>query len=286
MSIVLDELLRVSLCDRAVSYELRDALLYALSVGFGRDPLDALELPFVFERNDLRVVPTLAIPVSSLGLLKETGVDMSGVLHVRQSLELHRPLAASASLLVDSRVSFVFDRGEGRGALVGINTTARDAADGVPIFATTMTVLARKDGGFGGPAGETPPYHPIPDRAPDHTVSLKTRGDAALLYRLMGDFNPIHADPQLAQRAGFERPILHGLCTYGIAARAVILRACAGSVERIKELDARFSAPVIPGDEIVTDLWIDDDHVAFCCRVPERNAKVIDNGYARIEANT
>jgi acyl dehydratase len=257
------------------SYTDRDAMLYALSVGFGTR---AEDLPFVYERPVLRTVPSMAVVLASTGLLMQTGVNMTKVLHGAQSLTLHRPLPASAEIVAESRVLEAFDRGTEKGAVLQIETVARSVDDDAPLFTFMMTIVARGDGGFGGSSAAPPKPHLLPDREADREVSLQTRDDQALLYRLNGDRNPLHADPAFAARAGFARPILHGLCSYGIACRAVIATACNYDGDRIKRFDARFSAPAYPGDTLATDLWIDGDVVSFRVRAVERKTTVIDNG--------
>ncbi len=256
-------------------YTDREAILYALSVGFGRLPE---ELPFVFERPALKTVPTMAVVLASTGLLYKTGVDMTKVLHGEQSLVLHRPLPPAAEIVAHSRVVEAYDKGAGKGAVLQLDTIAVLASDNEPLFTTTMTAIARADGGFGGCQSAPPAPHVLPDRSADAIVSLRTRNDQALLYRLNGDRNPLHADPAFAARAGFDRPILHGLCSYGIACRAVVSQACSYDADRIESFAARFSAPAFPGDTIETELWRDGDVVSFRCTAMERKATIINNG--------
>lgn len=278
MPLAYDHLMSLTLRDRPFSYCERDTMLYGLSIGMGRDPLDKAELPFVYEGAGLRAVPTMAVVLASTGIIRQTWVDFSRVLHGEQRLTLHRPLPASGAILADSRVVEAYDKGPERGAVLLLETRARDAGDGADLFTFVMTIMARGDGGFGGASGAGPDPHPVPDRAPDHAVALATRPDAALLYRLNGDRNPLHADPDIARRAGFDRPVLHGLCTYGIACRAVLKAVAGHDPAAIRAFDARFSSPVFPGDEIVTDIWRDGPVVSFRCRVPERGAVVLNNG--------
>lgn len=264
--------------DMKFAYTERDAMLYALSVGMGTDPVDTAELPFVYEGATLRAVPTMAVVLASTGIIRKTGADFTKILHAKQRLVLHRPLPVSGELLADSRVAEVYDKGAGKGAVLVLETSARSAKDDQPLFTFLMTILARGDGGFGGPQGSGPPPHTIPYRPPDASDVYQTRPDAALLYRLNADRNPLHADPAIAAKAGFERPILHGLATYGIACRAVLKTACGYDSSRVRSFDARFSAPVYPGDEVVTDIWIEGASVLFRARVPARDAVVLNNG--------
>lgn len=278
MAISLEALKALEINDMRFAYGERETMLYALSVGMGRDPLDARELPFVFEGAGLQAVPTMAVVLASTGIIRKTGVDFAKVLHGDQRLTLHRPLPVAGELLANSRVAAVYDKGAGKGAVLLLETTARSAADNMPLFTFVMTIMARGDGGFGGPQGSGPEPNQLPERAPDHTDVFGTRPEAALLYRLNGDRNPLHADPSMAARAGFTRPILHGLATYGIACRALLRAVCDYDAGRVRSFDARFSAPVYPGEEIATDIWRDGDVLSFRCRVPARDAVVLNNG--------
>jgi acyl dehydratase len=256
----------------------RETMLYALSIGLGRDPLDEQELRFVFEQPALKAVPSMATVLARIPLLRDSGVDYARVVHGEQRLVLHRPLPAEGELIADARVTAAYDKGPGRGAIILSETAVRSASDGAPLFTLGSTVFARGDGGFGGPAGPGPAPHSIPGRPPDLSERLATEKGQALLYRLNGDRNPLHADPALARRVGFAAPILHGLCTYGIACRAVLRTVCRYDPARIVGFDVRFSAPVYPGDALLVEMWVDGPIVSFRCRVPERDAVVIDHG--------
>jgi acyl dehydratase len=265
-------------------YTDRETMLYAIGVGMGRDPYDENELPFVFEKSELKTVPSMATVLARTPLLKDCGYDYSKVVHGEQRLTLHRPLPQEAELIADTRVTEAYDKGPGKGAVIYTETKARSAADGKPMFTLGSTTFARGDGGFGGPAGSGPDPHKIPERKPDLSLALETRVDQALLYRLNGDRNPLHADPELAKRVGFPVPILHGLCTYGTACRAVLQAACKYDHRRITSFDVRFSAPVYPGETIITDMWVDGPVVSFRCRLKEREAIVINNGKCMLAA--
>ena len=264
--------------DRAFAYDDRDAILYALGAGMGRDPLDERELRFVYEGEDFVAMPTLAVVVARSGLARQLPINYAQVLHGEQSLTVHRPLPTAARLLADTRITRILDKGAGKGALIYADTVARLANTGEPLFTTGMTLFARGDGGFGGTGEGAPAVHRMPDRAPDHVFVTQTRRDQALLYRLSGDRNPLHADPATAKRAGFPQPILHGLCTYAIACRAVLASVADYRPERIRDFAVRFTSPVYPGDAIETDLWVDGGIVSFRCRVSDRAVTVIDNG--------
>ena len=267
------------------SYTDRETMLYAIGIGMGADPLDQNELPFVFEKAALKTVPSMATVLTRIPLLKDCGYDYTKVVHGEQGLTLHRPLPAEGELIAGARVTAAYDKGAGKGAVIYTETTARSAADGQAMFTLRSVTFARGDGGFGGPAGSGPAPHPLPDRKPDVTVTLATRKDQALLYRLNGDRNPLHADPELARRVGFPAPILHGLCTYGVACRAILQSVVAYDHARITGFDVRFSAPVYPGETIATDLWVDGTMVSFRCRIPQRdNVVVINNGKCLLAA--
>jgi acyl dehydratase len=263
---------------RRFAYTDRDTMLYALAAGMGRDPLDERELRFTYEGENFAAMPTLAVVVARSGLPRSLPINYGMVLHGEQSLRLHRPLPTSAELVADTRLTGILDKGEGKGALIYHQTVARLAADDSPLFTLGATIFARGDGGFGGPAGSTRSIHAAPERAPDALHVTDTRCDQALLYRLTGDRNPLHADPAVARLAGFPAPILHGLCTYAIACRAILASVCDYDATLIAGFDVRFTSPVYPGDRIETDIWVDGKVVSFRCRVAEREVTVLNGG--------
>ena len=265
-----------SVVDEPLEYTERDAMLYALGVGFGDG--DSRELPYVYEGHGLSTVPSMASMMLPATLLDDCGLDGDRMLHREQRLELFRPLPPAAKLLANHRVTGVFDRGTGKGAMILIESQLRRASDDTALFVLGNSVLARGDGGFGGPAGAGPAPHSLPEHEPDLSCDIETRPDQALLFRLCGDFNPLHADPAVARRAGFDGPILHGRCTFGIACHAILKTICDYDFTLIRGLDVRFRAPVYPGDVVTTDMWQDGNIVSFRCRVAARNAVVIDNG--------
>jgi acyl dehydratase len=266
---------------RRFSWSERDTMLYALAVGMGSDPLDRQELPFVYEEG-LKALPTLVTVVAwGAGFSAERlGLNRGQTLHGEEAITLHRPLPCSGEVIADSRVSAVYDKGE-RGAIVERQICLTDAASHELIATITRTAFARADGGFGGPP-QPQSSADSPTRKPDVVLQFATRKDQALLYRLCGDRNPLHADPDVARAAGFEAPLLHGLCTYGICCRAVIQAFCDYEPGRLKSHAVRFSAPVFPGDVVSVKLWKDGEQVWFEAVVAARNATVIRNGRSRV----
>jgi len=265
--------------EETVVWKDRDSMLYALGIGLGSDPLNAEELPFVYE-NGLKAVPTFATILAQTEgygrLIARSGINFARVVHGEETVELHRPLAPEGEGRVSSRVVAVYDKGD-KGAVMIVETTIKDQG-GDAIATLRASIFARADGGFGGSSeGEAGP-HKAPDRPADLSLDFPTRPDQALLYRLSGDRNPLHADPAFAKMVGFDRPILHGLCTFGITCRAVLQGYTAFDPARVKSHQARFSAPVFPGETVSVDLWRDGDVVSFEARVRARDAVVIKNG--------
>jgi acyl dehydratase len=265
-------------------FEVRDTMLYALGVGAGADPLDESDLKFVFEEG-LVALPTMAVVLGYPGFWAKdpaTGIDWKRLLHGEQGLVLHKPLPASGTVIGRTRVTGLVDKGEGRGALLYSERDIVDKATGDLLATTTSTTFLRGDGGFGGPSGPTPRPHAIPERPSDTTLDLATLPQAALIYRLSGDYNPLHASPRVAAAGGFPRPILHGLCTYAVAGRAILEATCGNDPARLKVLNVRFTAPVFPGETIRTEMWRDGSVVSFRASVVERGLVVLDNGRAEI----
>lgn len=280
-----DKLLALNIPDIEHRYSDKDVILYALGAGLGSDPLDRDQLDFVYEKN-LKVLPTFALVMAySAFWLRdlETGIDFVRVVHGEQSLTLHRALQPRGYVIGRSRILDVIDKGADKGALVYSEREIVDGADGGKIATLRQTVFCRGDGGFGGPKREGPAPHRIPERAPDHVCELPTQPDMALIYRLSGDVNPLHADPDLARQAGFARPILHGLATLAVAGHAVLKTLCGYDPDRVKAIAGRFSAPVFPGETIRTELWRDRDIVSFRSRVAGRDAVAIDHGRVELQ---
>ncbi|TGD71263.1 MaoC family dehydratase [Mangrovimicrobium sediminis] len=269
--------------DVPFSYADTQMLLYNLSVGMGRDPYDENELPYVFEHPALKVVPTAATVLGGGGaaILGAVDIDWTMVLHGEQRLTCHRPLPAAAELIGSTYISEVVDKGPEKGAIVTLEVDVR-LAGGEPLYTMQNVIFMRGNGGCGGLATSAATPHTLPEREPDMVHVSETRQDQALLYRLNGDRNPLHAEPAFAARAGFPKPILHGLCSYGIACRALLASVCDYDPARIRRFDVRFTSPVFPGETIHTDIWVDGDAVSFRCRVPARDIVSINNGYCEL----
>jgi len=262
----------------------QDCSLYALSLGAGQDPMDAGDLRYVVEGPAMRALPSMAVVLGYPGFwLRDpaTGVDALRLVHGEQSLTLHAPLPVQGEVIGRSRVTGLVDRGAGKGALLYSERVILDAETGAKLATLGQTTFLRGDGGFGGQSGPVKPPAPEPEGAPDLAIDLQTRPEMALLYRLNGDHNPLHSDPAVAVAAGFPRPILHGLASFGVVARALLRGACGDDPARFGHMECRFSAPVFPGETIRTEIWLRDGGAAFRARVVEREVVVIGNGLLR-----
>ena len=265
-------------------YDERDTILYALGIGLGAEPTDPRQLRFVYEQG-LQALPSMGVILGYPGFwLRDarSGADWRRLVHGEQSIEILKPLPPAGTVLGMTRVRDVIDKGPDRGALVFTEREVRDKASGELLCRLSSTTFLRGDGGFGGPAGPVPAPHPIPDRPADESCELATLPQAALIYRLSGDRNPLHADPAVAEKGGFPRPILHGLCTFGVAGHALLRTVCDYKPERLRSLQGRFTAPVFPGETIVTEIWRDGASVSFRASVKERGKVVLDHGKATI----
>ena len=264
-----------------VSYTDRDTLLYAVAIGMGADPLDPKELEYVNETSGSRVVPSAATVLSRAAARQRDPLrgkmNFSLLLHGEQSLELHQPLPPAADMLITNRTTGVYDKGEGKGALVTNETTAK-LVTGEPLYTLGATSFYRGDGGFGGQSEGAPVPHAIPERDPDLVVDMPQRRDQALIYALCGDRNPLHRDPAAAAKGGFDAPILHGLCSYGIACHAVLKHIVDYDQTRIKAFNVRFSAPVFPGETQTVEFWEDGTTISFRVRIKDRDVVSINNG--------
>lgn len=259
----------------------RDAMFYALSIGLARDPLDQHDLHYVYEK-ELKIFPTMPLIIGHPGNWMSdprTGVTRSMVVHGGQRLTVEREVPIDQPLLTTNRVVSIVDKGA-QGAILVIERETRIEATDERVSLSESHVFCRADGNFGGPSGQISEFAKVPERAADKTVNTATDLNMALFYRLNHDRNPLHADPEYAARAGFKRPILHGLATYGVAAVAV---AKAFPERTIRSFDTRFSKPVFPGETISVDIWDEGDNVRFRARIEARNVVVLDRGSASFE---
>lgn len=268
-------------------YDEKDVMLYALSIGLGYDPLDARQLPYVYEEG-LKAFPTIACTLAYPGFWMknpDTGIDWVKVLHGEQRVTFHKPFPVRGTVTSRTRVSHVIDKGAKTGAIVISARDVVDADSGDVLATVEQTTFCRGNGGFGqgdeGPA----PLPAVPERPFDLEHALETLPQAALIYRLNADRNPLHADPVVASKAGYDRPILHGLCTYGVAAHAIVESCADYDADKLAFLGARFSAPVFPGETLSVEMWREgSDTVHFQARVKERDVVVLRNGLARLKA--
>jgi len=282
MAIDYDTVLSWPFEDIVQTYTERDSMLYALGLGLGVNQTDAAELRFVYE-DALQVFPTMPVVLGHPGpwmVDPRVGVNMVKVLHAEQHVEIHKPLPPAGTIVAKNRVQELIDKGGEKGALIVTERKIYDR-DSNDCYCTQKSVaFARGDGGFGGPVTTSDKPLPIPERDPDFTVDIPVSTQAALLYRLSGDYNPLHADPVIAQKAGFERPILHGLASYGVAARALLVALNIEDPAALKSFGLRFSAPVFPGEVISTSIWEEAGRFAFRSRVNTRDTVVLNNGSA------
>jgi acyl dehydratase len=271
--------------DIAVSYGPRECIFYALGIGLGMNPVDPGELKFVYERASLEAFPTMAVVLGWPGRMTDPafGVDEKLVVAGDLKVVLHRPLAPQAQLVSRPRIREVIDKGPGNAAII-LNTRDLTAKDGTLVATVDSSTFARKHGGFGGKVTETPAPPAVPQTPPQIVCDLPTPPNLALLYRLTGDENPLHADPERAKVAGFDRPILHGAASFGIAAHAILRSVADYAPSRLASIEARFSKPVFPGETIRTEIWPQGERVAFQCRVVGRNDIVLSNGLATVRA--
>ena len=273
------------------AYGDREVFLYALALGVGADPLNETNLRYVYERKP-RVLPTFAAILGAPGMWTrenpDLGIDFEKMVHGEQRIRFHRPLPISASVVGRNQIGRVVDKGAGKGALVEVIRSVHDTRTDELLATLEYVLFCRADGGFSdqdlGATGDAagPPLEAPRDRAPDIELDWAPRADAALLYRLCGDRNLIHADPEVAARAGFKQPILHGLATYGIAGAAIIRLFCEGETDGLASLSCRFSSPVFPGETLRIQAWRLTDHVAFRVQVPERGVTAISHGRAEL----
>lgn len=271
------------------TYTQRDTMLYALGIGMGADPMDEGQLRFVFEKN-LQAVPTMAAVLGSPGFWwrnPETGADWVKLVQGEQHVQLLKPLPVEATVVARNRVVSITDKGKGKGAIAVILRDIFDQASGDLLARNKMVTFLRGDGGYSEQAGVNDPgpepLPPVPERASDVVVELSSLEQAALIYRLSGDYNTLHADPEVAAAAGFRRPILQGLCTYGMAAHAVLRSCCGYDAPRYKSMAIRFTSPVYPGETVRFEIWRESDsRLQLRARVDARDVVVLNNGVVEL----
>ena len=277
MPIDRDEALRYEFPRGEGGWSRDDAILYHLGLGAGVPPTDPGELEYTYEK-DLKVLPSFSTvadvgTIPNLFNVPKLEFNPALLLHGEEEIELHQPLPPEAKLTSETRIAEVYDKG--KAALLILEVSSVDA-DGAPLFTNRMSLFLRGEGGFGGPSGPKP-QNEAPGREPDGIVESKTIPQQALLYRLNGDKNPLHCDPEFAKLAGFDKPIIHGLCSYGIACKAVVDSALAGDVTRVARYSARFAGVGFPGETFVTRYWRENDSILIECRAKERDAIIISN---------
>jgi acyl dehydratase len=281
MPIVTETLLNFPIPEIRQQLRWQDTALYALSLGVAQDPMDEADLRFVTEGAAMQALPTIPVVLGYPGFWladPATGVDAVRLVAGEQSVELHAALPVEGEIIGRSRVTGLVDRGAGKGALLYVAREVIDGATQVKLATVEQTIFLRGDGGFGGPTGPVKKPAPEPEGPPALTLDLPTRPEMALLYRLNGDHNPLHSSPSLAAKAGFPRPILHGLGTFGVVGRALLRLVCGGDPARFGRMECRFSSPVFPGETIRTEIWPDATGAAFRAKVVERDVVVISNG--------
>lgn len=268
------------------SYTIKDTILYALSVGFGADPTDENHLRYVFEK-DLITVPTMAFVLGHPGHWMTdpaADIDFAKIVVGEQSLEIHQPLAPQATIRARERISGVIDKGPNKGALVYTERHIVDHNTDLLLATLRGTLFCRGDGGCGSSRTVVKQVHEIPSTEPERVVELESLRQSALIYRLNGDSNPLHADPAQARKVGFEKPILHGFCTYGFAVHALLRLWCGYNSSLLKSVTARLTAIVYPGETFIIETWKNSkgNGLFFRTWVKERMIKVLDNGYAEL----
>jgi len=267
----------------------RDTILYALGVGVAHGAAtDPEALRFVYE-DGLEALPTMAVVLGYPGFwLKEPRykLDWKRVLAGDQSVRLYKPLPCAGDLTGTTTIDAIYDKGPEKGAVLYSTRRITDTQSGELIATVTSSAFLRGDGGFGGSSDGAPKPHALPDhRAPDEVVEFAIAPEQALIYRLSGDYNPLHADPVVARAAGFPNPILHGLCTYGFAGRAVLEALTRGEPARLKRFDVRYSSPVFPGETLRVEMWREESgRASLRARVVERDLVVLKNGLVEYDA--
>lgn len=280
MAINYEQLMATKKLGQKYSYSDRDVMLYALGIGMGADPLDEKELSFVNEATvtarPLKVVPTFASVAAGFAEPGEFNLN-SLALDGERDITFHSTLPPAAHITADSSVIAVYDKGKHKGAVIRFQTVLKGSRG--ELLATLVTsYFARGDGGFGGPSQGQPKPHQMPSRMPDRVVNISTRPDQGLIYRLCGDRHPLHSDPESAKQFGFPKPILHGMCTYGITCRGILQTYADYDPRAFRRHAARFSSPVYPGETVTLEMWKYGNVISFEASVRERGVTVVKNG--------
>lgn len=282
MPIEVDKLLSYAIPTVKQVLTRRDTAFYALSVGLGQDPEDPRQLRYVDYSRDIQALPSMALVLAHPGFWladPQSGVDATKVVHGEQELTLHALMPVEGELVSETTIAGLVDKGAGQGALLYTRKQLIDEASGTLIASTLNTTFIRGGGGFGGSSEPLKSSPTLPSGEPDFVVDLPTRAEQALYYRMNGDDNPLHADPSVAIRAGFSRPILHGLCTFGVVCHALVRSLADYDASLLRGMSLRFSSPVYPGETIRSEIWRDG---SFQARVVERDVVVVSSGMAGI----
>ena len=287
MPIKYDELMALKNLGQKYAYGDREVMLYACGIGMGADPMDEKELAFVNEAvatpRPLKVVPTFASVAAWGANPGEMNLNRVMVVDGERDITFHKPLPTSSHIIADSSVLAVFDKGKDKGAVIRHQTVLKNA-DGEKLATLVASRFARGDGGFGGPSEGQPEPHQVPTRAPDRTIDIATRPDQALVYRLCGDRNPLHSDPEFASAAGFPRPILHGLCTYGMTCKALTDAVLDGDAGVVGSYGARFTGVAYPGETLKAAVWKEDGRLLATITAPAREDAVVLTGVELVPA--
>lgn len=278
-----EKLLQFRIPEVRQQWSLRDTAFYALSVGMAQDPMDQRQLHYVNAEHRMVTMPSMAVVMAHPGFWlgnPATTVDPSRVLHGEQEITLMRPLPAAANIRSNTKIVSLVDKGPGKAAILYTEKQVFNEDNDELLATTVNTTFLRGLGGFGGEGRAPTQVHRMPSVAPQDEIELQTRLEQALFYRLNGDYNVLHSDPEFAKKSGFERPILHGLCTFGVICRALLERFADFQSKRLKAMKLRFSAPVYPGESIRVETWSDGSFRAYAVG---RGILVADCGYASIE---
>ena len=269
------------------SWTSKDGLLYAVGVGAGQDPLDRRELPFVTENSmdmEQRILPTMVVTLPSItGLFASIGsFNPAMLVHGEERIVLHREVPVDGTVSTVGEITAIWDKG--KGAVIEVTSTSTLVGETDPLFEVVMSAFVRGEGGWGGERGPSGPRNEVPDTEPDAVLVTQTRPEQALIYRLSGDRNPLHSDPGFAALAGFDQPILHGLCTYGFTGRVLLHELCGSDPTLLRSMEGRFSSPVMPGEELTVQVWRNGDGAAVFRTLASGDRVVLDAGGVTFDA--